>query len=235
MIGPARIFSIVVVVAALIAVRWFAMPEMLVSQPANGQFNYRSDQDAPTHLQVENQHSSGSNIYSEFRVKTAAGAGDFGITGPGFSDGSNMEAGEVFVVAESDAAGLLLKTNAATPIRGVVNGSLEAFRATMDGLGVTGHAPFTALSLLNALSGVRVDFAADDHNGYVGTQTDNPLQLMVGYNAKVTVYPDGSVEIWKMASEPTTNPTNGGFLYVAPNGALKYRGPNGTVTTLAQP
>lgn len=32
---------------------------------------------------------------------------------------------------------------------------------------------------------------------------------------------------------PTTNPTGGGILYVTPLGALQYRGPNGTVTTLA--
>jgi len=48
------------------------------------------------------------------------------------------------------------------------------------------------------------------------------------------VIASGVIKMTNVSTPPTTNPTGGGILYVE-NGALKYRGPNGTVTTIANP
>jgi hypothetical protein len=45
---------------------------------------------------------------------------------------------------------------------------------------------------------------------------------------------NGVIGIANAATNPSSNPTGGGVLYVD-NGALKYRGSNGTVTTIANP
>lgn len=42
----------------------------------------------------------------------------------------------------------------------------------------------------------------------------------------------GNIFIGNVSVAPTTNPVNGGLLYVEA-GALKYRGSSGTVTTIA--
>ena len=49
---------------------------------------------------------------------------------------------------------------------------------------------------------------------------------------RMRITADGNFLVFNSSSVPTTNPTNGGFLYVE-NGALKYRGSSGTVTTIA--
>jgi hypothetical protein len=63
-----------------------------------------------------------------------------------------------------------------------------------------------------------------------GVNTDYPTELIevAGGNVKA----DGFISK-NVAAEPPT-PANGGIFYVQ-NGALKYKGSNGTVTTLAQP
>jgi hypothetical protein len=83
---------------------------MIEQTEANGQLNFRKDQDALTHLGVYNA-SAGPVAITEFQTGNGTGACDLGITGPGFSDGSNMAPNEGFVVAESGAAGLHLRHN----------------------------------------------------------------------------------------------------------------------------
>lgn len=50
-------------------------------------------------------------------------------------------------------------------------------------------------------------------------------------NVKMSVTPDAWLNIYN-STAPTSNPTTSGYLYVE-NGALKYRGSSGTVTTIA--
>lgn len=224
----------VIIMAGLFALP--AMADMLMTQPAPGMVNFRKDQNAPTHLEVDNLLPSGNNIYSEFRVQTKAGGGDFGITGPGFNDGSNLLPGEVFIVAESDASGVHFRSNNENYIRGSIGlHPAEVFRSTKSGFTVKGYATSSFLEMQNTTSGVSTMFLSDASHGYLGTKSSHPFHLMVGYNAKVTMHTGGQMELWRVAVEPAANPTNGGFLYVAPDGALKYKGPNGTVTQLAAP
>lgn len=213
-----------------------ASAQMVVSNPSPGMINYRWDQNGPSHLEVDNLLASGTNIYSEFRVQTKAGGGDFGITGPGFNDGSNMLPGEVFVIAESDAAGVHLRSNKEAYIRGSIGlNPTEVFRFTGSGLKITGKVPASSLEMVNSISGVNTAFLSDMGFGYLGTKSNHPFHLMAGYNAKVTIHTNGLVELWRVPSEPPVAPQNGGYLYVGPSGALKYMGPNGTVTQIAAP
>jgi hypothetical protein len=78
-------------------------------------------------------------------------------------------------------------------------------------------------------------------DGYVRMQVGGQdLLVLDGYVFNVSIFQEfgsyGSgthvVFIANSTSAPTGNPTGGGILYVE-NGALKYRGSNGTVTTIA--
>ncbi len=78
-------------------------------------------------------------------------------------------------------------------------------------------------------------------DGYVRMQIGGrDIFVLDGYVFNVSVFQEfgsyggGSqvVFIANSTSTPTANPVGGGILFVE-NGALKYRGPNGTVTTLA--
>jgi hypothetical protein len=82
--------------------------------------------------------------------------------------------------------------------------------------------------------------SADGYDGYVYLETGNRILLVLdGYN--VGYFPTGVtgsfgsgknvVFIANATTVPSVNPTGGGILYVE-NGALKYIGSNGTITTL---
>lgn len=77
-------------------------------------------------------------------------------------------------------------------------------------------------------------------DGYVRMQVGGQDMLVLdGYLLNISIFQEfGSygggthvVFISNSTVTPTANPVGGGILYVE-NGALKYRGPNGTVTTL---
>lgn len=77
-------------------------------------------------------------------------------------------------------------------------------------------------------------------DGYVRMQVGGQdLLVLDGYLLNISIFQEfGSygggthvVFISNSTVTPTANPVGGGILYVE-NGALKYRGPNGTVTTL---
>ncbi len=80
--------------------------------------------------------------------------------------------------------------------------------------------------------------AARDTNLYRSAagvvKTDTSLHVGVNLRINTTSLGSGSgvVAIANATTSPTTNPTAGGVLYVE-NGALKYRGSSGTVTTIA--
>lgn len=83
--------------------------------------------------------------------------------------------------------------------------------------------------------------AGPNGDGYVRMQVGGQdLLVLDGYLLNVSIFQEiGSygagthvVFIANSTSTPTSNPTGGGILYVE-NGALKYRGPSGSVTTIA--
>ena len=78
-------------------------------------------------------------------------------------------------------------------------------------------------------------------DGYIKMQIGGrDIFVLDGYVFNVSVFQEfgsyggGSQVIFiaNSTAAPTTNPTGGGVLFVE-NGALKYRGPSGTVTTIA--
>ncbi len=78
-------------------------------------------------------------------------------------------------------------------------------------------------------------------DGYVRLQVGGQdLLVLDGYVFNVSIFQEFGtygggthvVFIANSTSVPTGNPTGGGILYVE-NGSLKYRGPSGSVTTLA--
>jgi hypothetical protein len=78
-------------------------------------------------------------------------------------------------------------------------------------------------------------------DGYVRMQVGGQdLLVLDGYVLNISIFQEFGyygggthvVFIANSVSTPTSNPSNGGILYVE-GGALKYRGPTGTVTTLA--
>lgn len=78
-------------------------------------------------------------------------------------------------------------------------------------------------------------------DGYVRMQVGGQdLLVLDGYVLNISIFQEfgyygGGTHVIFVAnsiSTPTTNPVGGGILFVE-NGSLKYRGPNGTVTTLA--
>lgn len=77
-------------------------------------------------------------------------------------------------------------------------------------------------------------------DGYIRMLTGSSRNVLTleGYNASFFVAngsldsAKGAIFIANATTAPTTDPTGGGILYVE-GGALKYRGPSGTVTTIA--
>jgi hypothetical protein len=97
-------------------------------------------------------------------------------------------------------------------------------------------------SAINGIGGnlIMTSGAGPLGDGYVRLQVGGQdLLILDGYVFNVSIFQEfGSygggthvVFIANSTSTPTTNPGGGGILYVE-NGALKYRGSNGTVTTL---
>lgn len=81
--------------------------------------------------------------------------------------------------------------------------------------------------------------SADIYDGYVYLETGTRILVALdGYNTsffqQVGSFGGGKSVIFlaNAITTPTTNPTGGGILYVE-GGALKYRGPSGTITTIA--
>jgi hypothetical protein len=68
----------------------------------------------------------------------------------------------------------------------------------------------------------------------VTVSTTSIATLQVGSAASTLGGGFGVLGMHNADTAPTTNPTNGGVLFVE-NGALKYRGSSGTVTTIANP
>jgi hypothetical protein len=89
-------------------------------------------------------------------------------------------------------------------------------------------------------SGDGYEFGTTIQDGYVRLQTGTGRDGFVldgtnaSFFARYGSYGSGQnvIFIHNATTTPTADPTGGGILFVE-NGALKYRGPNGTVTTVA--
>lgn len=129
--------------------------------------------DGPIHVQITNS-GTGLLAIAEVRCSNGPAAGDFGITGTAFNDGSDMRPGEVFVAAESTSEGLLFKVNAVKPIRFVLNhgdgkGTHEAARFEPSGdLVLTNHTTPTLIITRRSRGVWNVPAAVTDGDGLGG-------------------------------------------------------------------
>lgn len=112
----------------------------------------------------------------------------------------------------------------------------DGYPTTMYAQDSTGTGSFGGRIILKAGVG-----SADGYDGYVYIQSGTHIDLVIdGYNA--AFFPSGVtgsfgsgksvIFIANATVTPSANPTGGGILYVE-GGALKYRGPSGSITTIA--
>jgi hypothetical protein len=197
---------------------------------------YIANNNGPLELIVKNT-SSGSSAMTELRaINDSTCANDLGVVSTTYSADGGVGANEAFLIGESGCAGLLIKQNNGTHIRFSLGlAPEEKMRVKLDGLHVT-HAGDTVLNVINTSQNIWTGILSDQLYGYVGTRTNQPIHIMAHNNARVTVYGDANVEVWRSSNCPAGgNPQWGGFLCVNAQGALLYKGPNGTVTVLAKP
>jgi hypothetical protein len=95
----------------------------------------------------------------------------------------------------------------------------------------------TAIAGLNSLANPGSSYSIDASNVTTGTMaqarvTNLSSDLALKANAASPSI-TGVASIANASPVPSTNPVGGGFLY-SENGALKWRGPSGLVTTIAQ-
>jgi len=83
-------------------------------------------------------------------------------------------------------------------------------------------------------AGLTVTFGGLSVTGGIASVNNATFQVSIGVGAVVPSLGGGVgvIGIHNAATSPTSNPSNGGVLYVE-SGALKYRGSSGTVTTIA--
>jgi len=82
--------------------------------------------------------------------------------------------------------------------------------------------------------GFRVDSIRGSSDNLITMRTSGSTNLQLGGGTTSIGSGSGVIGITNATTVPSTNPVGGGILYVD-SGSLKYRGPNGTVTTLAGP
>jgi hypothetical protein len=82
--------------------------------------------------------------------------------------------------------------------------------------------------------GLRVDSIRGSSDNLITMRTSGSTNLQLGGGTTSIGSGSGVIGITNAQAVPSTNPVGGGILYVE-SGSLKYRGPNGTVTTLAGP
>jgi len=82
--------------------------------------------------------------------------------------------------------------------------------------------------------GFRVDSIRGSSDNLITMRTSGSTNLQLGGGTTSIGSGSGVIGITNATTVPSTNPVGGGILYVE-SGSLKYRGPSGTVTTLAGP
>lgn len=123
---------------------------------------------------------------------------------------------------------------------------INGFMPPATGAGVDGYNTTVTTQGASGLDGYGGDLilksgigSADGYDGYLLLETGNRVLIALdGYN--ISYFKEfGSFGLGKSVVflanatvTPTASPTGGGVLYVE-NGALKYVGPSGTITTLA--
>lgn len=126
---------------------------------------------------------------------------------------------------------------------------LDGYMAPQTGSGIDGYDSIMSAQGASGLNGhggkliLRSGVgSADGYDGYLLLETGTRILMALdGYNVAIfqTITTEsifgtgkGVVFIANATTVPTTNPTGGGILYVE-GGALKFRGPSGTITTIA--
>lgn len=198
---------------------------------------YEDNFNGPLEL-VNRNTSNGSQAMTELRALNDIGcANDLGTVSSNYSADGTLSKNEAFIVAESPCAGMHLKSNANNYIRFSVGlNPTEKMRILMDGARIMNHGD-VIFDVTNTMSNTTMSILSDrGNNGYVGTKTNHPTHIMAGYNARLTVYPDATVELWATSNCPTASiSTRGGYLCVSADGSLYYKGSKGTVTLLGRP
>lgn len=130
------------------------------------------------------------------------------------------------VINTSADANLYLQNVSSSGLAGIVmqdnNGSVQCsvtYNNASSGLLINGHATCPLLLSVNAVTQLLVD------GNNQGVQLFNGSTSDLGGGA-------GMLGIHNCTTAPTTNPTNGGIMFVQ-NGVLKYRGSSGTITIIA--
>ena len=163
------------------------------------------------------------------------------------------------LAVDSGGGGAQLSAIGATvPLTIVVNGQTRVYVGTGGDVGLGTTSPLSNLDVQRAAGGTLVASTSSSRYGFVQwvdsvslfrVATDGAFSLRFDTNsvARQTINSVGNfgfntaaefgsgVKVMGIANattDPTTNPSGGGVLYVS-SGALKYRGSSGTVTTVA--
>jgi len=123
---------------------------------------------------------------------------------------------------------------------------LDGYMAPQTGSGIDGYVSIVSAQAATGLNGHGGNLvlrsgigSADGYDGYLLLETGNRILMVLdGYNVsyflQVGSFGGGKSVIFvaNATTTPTVDPVGGGILYVE-GGALKYRGPSGTITTVA--
>lgn len=193
-------------------------------------FNMQKDVAGPLEM-METNTSASNQAMTEMRVLNNAGcANDLGVSGSNYSADSTLYANEAFLIGESTCAGMLIKQNSNSYIRFSLGTSpsdklkIEPNKATFTGSGAE------SLLVNGTLGRFEILSDGNDYDVFAGNVNSNAFHLMVGRNAKVTINPNGSVELWPSTCQA---PTHGGVTLCVESGKLKAVTAAGT-TVLAQ-
>lgn len=180
---------------------------------------------------MQTNTSTSIEAMTEVRALNNVGcANDFGVSGSNYSADATLKANEAFLIGESTCAGMLFKQNNDTYIRfslginPVEKLRLEPSRVTITGSTVSQLLVNGAMGKFEILSG------GNDYDVFAGNVNAAPFHLMTGRNAKITLNPNGSVELWPSTCQA---PVHGGVTLCVEGGKLKAVTATGT-TVLAQ-
>lgn len=149
---------------------------------------------------------------------------------------ANPDSGESRAFISTDAAGvggltIVGAVDQTAPLLDATGGAGASVRTYADGSLIAGDDAATALATVTVAPTATDDTAlAIDHPASTPAGTV-ALRIAVDGTRALSIDADGRI-LLSTAAEPST-PAGGGYLYVTTGGALRYKSPGGTVTTLA--
>lgn len=180
---------------------------------------------------IEKNTSASTEAMTEIRALNNVNcAHDLGVSGSNYSADATLKANEAFLIGESTCAGILIKQNNDTYIRFSLGlAPVDKFVIEPSKVTVTGKGG--AQFLVNGdLGKFEVFSGGNDKDVFAGNVNAAPFHLMTNRNAKITLNPNGSVELWPSACQA---PVHAGVTLCVEGGKLKAVTATGT-TVLAQ-